>query len=558
METMTKKYTLIIFLLLFQLIKAQSKQNFNNKLGDLPTEKVFVHNNNDFLLTGETLYYSVYCLDNLNQMSPYSKIAHIELINSNNQSMIKQSINLEDGTGSGDIFINTDIATGTYKLAVYTKWMLNKNQIFSKNIFIVNPFSKKLKTGSLINSNIDNTNAISYESAQDGISFQNDKTVYSKREKVKLNFSKDFSNLNGIFSISIKKKNSFKLPQNEESSTQTKIKNNIYLPELRGSIIQGKITTTSPSLSVSDIKLSLCSENLDLPMSAVTNENGTFYFNISNLDTKNVSIQIHDKDRDQFNITLDSNENIDCKFNNFPELYLSDELNQTIKDKNLYSQIENAFFSVKRDSLMVKPDNNTLLDRISKTYVLDDFKRFKTVRETFVEVIPGAGFSKNNGKYELSITNPETYEVLKFLSSLVIVDGYLLDNHEDLLNFDARKIQSISIVTDKYFYGNALYQGIAVVKTFKKDFSSSLTNRNNFKVTPVQPEKIYFFQDAKGISNKRIPDFRTQLYWNPNVDINKKEITFFTSDVTGEFEIDLVGYTQQGRFVSLKRTFSVQ
>ncbi|SEC92401.1 hypothetical protein SAMN04489761_3979 [Tenacibaculum sp. MAR_2009_124] len=554
---MTRNYILIIYLLLFQLTNAQSQQYLSKSIDALPTEKIFVHNSNDFLLTGENLYYSIYCLDNLNQLSPYSKIAYIELINNDNQSVLKQSINLIDGSGYGDIFINTDIVTGTYKLAVYTQWMLNKGIVFSKNIFIVNPFSKKLKNSSVENQITANSDTFVNGQNKKGKSFQNNQFIYSKREKVKLNLSEEFSLPDGLYSISVRKKNNFNIPKGNKSLSSVKKEANIYLPELRGSLIQGKVSTNSSSLSVSDIKMSLSSKNLDLPVSAVTNEHGEFFFNIPNLDTKNVSIQIHDDHKDEFEIIVHSKKSIDTNFSYFPQLYLNDSLTKTIKEKNLYSQIENAFFSVKRDSLLSQPDNNLLLDKISKTYLLDDFKRFKTVKETFVEVISGAGFSKTKGKYKLSITNPETYEILKFLSSLVIVDGYLLDNHEDLLNFDARKIKSVSIITDKYFYGNALYQGIAVVETFKKDFSSSLTNRKNIKVTPVQPEKVYFFQDSESLKNQRIPDFRTQLYWDPNIDTSEKEITFFTSDVNGEFEIDLVGYTEQGKFVSLKRTFLV-
>ena len=73
---------------------------------------------------------------------------------------------------------------------------------------------------------------------------------------------------------------------------------------------------------------------------------------------------------------------------------------------------------------------------------------------------------------------------------------------------------------------------------------------------PILPQKQYFFQRHK-INNQRVPDYRTQLYWNPNLNLTKKQFSFYTSDVKGKFEIDIQGFTKNGKFISEKKTFDV-
>ena len=57
-----------------------------------------------------------------------------------------------------------------------------------------------------------------------------------------------------------------------------------------------------------------------------------------------------------------------------------------------------------------------------------------------------------------------------------------------------------------------------------------------------------------------IPDYRYQLLWKPDLNLNEGEmsIEFFTSDITGDFEISLEGYTNNGIPVSLRKFITVE
>ncbi|MFS4418755.1 hypothetical protein [Maribacter sp. 2307ULW6-5] len=76
-----------------------------------------------------------------------------------------------------------------------------------------------------------------------------------------------------------------------------------------------------------------------------------------------------------------------------------------------------------------------------------------------------------------------------------------------------------------------------------------------------EPVKNYYQQryDADDDGFSRIPDYRTLLFWKPHVVIDKNtyELEFFTSDVAGDYEVMLNGFTSYGKPITLTKTFSV-
>ncbi|MBT8303482.1 MAG: hypothetical protein KJP09_03350, partial [Bacteroidia bacterium] len=77
-----------------------------------------------------------------------------------------------------------------------------------------------------------------------------------------------------------------------------------------------------------------------------------------------------------------------------------------------------------------------------------------------------------------------------------------------------------------------------------------------------QQDKDYFYQDydLQSKSADRIPDYRTQLLWEPNISLTgeRLRIRFFTSDVRGTFEVSLEGFDKDGKPVSIKKYFKVE
>lgn len=553
---MINKIVFITALLFFSVIFSQSDKVF---LGEnYPKEDIKVHYNNELLVTGERLYYKIYNLDNNYNFSKYSKTAYLELRSSDNKTLISHRISLKDGTGYGNFFINTSIKTGVYKLICYTEWMKNYNSCYENNIFIVNPFSDNLSSFSKLDS-IKVLSQANKITSKDNKSLLN-KSTYKKREKVSLNLENITSNLLN-FSVSVKKKTNFNLSLNDRDITTEKNKplnQMFFLPELYGSIIHGYITSKN-SNNLSNIRLTLSTNDNSLPLMATTNSLGGFNFIMPNINTNKIYIQITSETEKDYKINIERHKTTTIKLSEYPNIMLNEEALEVIKNRVIYSQIENSYYSVKKDSIITPLIKNNLLESSKNVYKLDNYKRFKTVKETFTEIIDLAKITKRKEKYKFNVLETENHKSksISNLPTLLIVDGHIIINHNDFINFDSRKINKISVINHEYFYGNSIYKGIIYIETLKKDYKPNNKRMSEFEVMITQPQKKYFFDNYDLDKKNRIPDYRTQLFWTPNVSNKTKKLAFYTSDIPGVYEIEIFGYTTEGSQKLYKSEFRV-
>ncbi len=108
-------------------------------------EKIFVHTDRNFFVTGEVLWMKIYCLESTaNIPISISKVAYVELMDSNNKAILQSKIELTNGSGYGSLFLPASINSGNYVLRIYTNWMKNFSAefYFQQQLTIVNPFKR--------------------------------------------------------------------------------------------------------------------------------------------------------------------------------------------------------------------------------------------------------------------------------------------------------------------------------------------------------------------------------------------------------------------------------
>jgi hypothetical protein len=105
-------------------------------------EKLYVHTDKSFYVTGEILWFKIYCVDgSTNKMLDLSKVAYVDILDNNHTAVMQAKIALKDGKGSGSLLIPVSLINGNYQLRAYTSWMKNFNAayFFEKQVTIVNP-----------------------------------------------------------------------------------------------------------------------------------------------------------------------------------------------------------------------------------------------------------------------------------------------------------------------------------------------------------------------------------------------------------------------------------
>ena len=545
----------------------------------IPAENVVVHTNKKVFLAGETVYYKFYSLSKANKPSDVSKFGYVKLVSDNKGRLFEHKLKLEKGVANGEFFMPSNIETGQYKLVAYTKWMGNNNSkpFFKTNIYVVNPFT--VNSNSFAGTeNIDENkvfitkdkNFINTENTQfDRVIIDTEQKSYLTRSKVKIELKNTIVNrCKGNYSLSVKKIDSLKLHENNLAGNNLIESKGFYLPEIRSEIISGKVLNKKGGFPVSNRIVTLTLPGRDYVFkNTKTNSEGAFYFNLyeNYIDTEAL-IQVQDIDRDRYEIVLDSKCFLYDDVLKFNLVKLSANIKPWLLKQSVYKQIENAYANSKKDEVVYKAPNEVFYGEASLTYVLDDYKRFPTVRETFVEVIQKAAIRETQGSYKFKVNDFLDFKnsVFKDYDPLVLVDGYLVQNNADLVEYDCKKIESISLVRGIYFCGPMIYNGILDVKTKNLDFKliENTTDLVKLNLKSPQESKVYYKPNYKdGAKNlKRIPDYRTQLLWDPNIELNRinNEVEFYTSDVTGNFEIILEGYSLNGEYIKSSRIITVK
>ncbi|MCD0468248.1 hypothetical protein [Flavobacterium sp. JAS] len=533
----------------------------------MSTESMLVKTNTTVLLTGETLYYQLYCLNKSTILSDISEMAYIEIINNQKESVFKNKVRLKNGLGSGDYFIPTTLPTGNYKIIAYTSWMLNntQNNFSETDITIINPFQEN------INMIVDNADKKSNNDADETKNSINktilgiNKEKYSKREKASLIIPKTLES--GNYFLSIRKIDSIPaLSDNKNGTINLYLKQDLtVLPETRGEIVTGHISSkiANSDLSYKIVTLSIPGKNF-IFKTTKTDRNGKFIFIIDKqTNTSDSYFQLSESDRENYSITIDKEPSPDLSnlvFSN--RTTISSKNLKAIQERSLATQIENVYFSQKKDSIIESTDTAVFFESIEKKYNLDDFDRFRTFKETIIEIVTELSFKDYNQVPSLYLADTRYNVIQTSEPCVVLVDGLQIQDMNALYNYNAYQIQSISVVSAPYYYGPKLFNGIVSIITKNKDFATIYSDKNILKTTILRPEptKLYYTPKYESNTANRIPDYRYQLLWKPNIRLQNTEIIvpFYISDISGNFQIILEGLSDKGDLIHLDKIFKVE
>jgi len=558
----------------------------DNIVSGMPQENIFLHFNSTLLFSGENLYYKVYCLNNDTKvLSNLSKIAYVEVIGSDNSIIFKQKIRLENGVGQGDYFVSANIPSGNYKLVAYTQWMRNgsRNNFFQNDLTIINPFQSN-QSSLLGKKDFMNVLAEKYDFekeivgtahqlSDDGLKIFTNKKSYSKREQVKVEIKDLNSNSRkGNYSLSIKKMdtiaksemyNTLNYQRLFDGNSWSKDNRIAYLPELRGELLSGKVMKINDNTPAPNVNVSLSVPGKDFILKiATTNREGIFYINLEeNYASKNGVFQVVNEERKDYKLQLLSTKPYSYMDLEFSDFCISPSMEKFILDRSVENQIANAYSNTKVDILDSIPSRTNFSTENAITFVLDDYNRFPSIKETIIEIIKPIYVRQRKGMVTIHIKLRDDIIDTGILP-LVLLDGMLIQNHDELLAYSARNIKKIIITKNHIIYGTKKFNGIIEFESFEGDYSTIATGDFIKKVDLFNPlaGKIYFKEDYNNQSkSNRIPDYRNQLLWLPTMDLssNKKEIIFYTSDISGYYQISLEGFSEDGKAVSKRTSFRV-
>lgn len=568
-----------IFIALFCFSIAVTAQISSSEAGTIgtifPKETTQLATNTTVLLAGESLLYKLDVLTDAKVKSTLSKIAYVTMKSEKDSVVFFHKLKLENGMGNGDFFIPATLKTGAYRLMGYTNFSRNntENAFAEKEICIINSFQSNNVTPNTKKNLVtveaaENPFQITTPSSFNGISVTPSKTTYAKREAVTLAVNNTLNeNGFGTYSVSVRKVAGIQLTSSNKVKTTSAVTNKtiFYIPELRGEFISGRVEAISTAASVANVTLGLTIPGTHfIYKTATTNNSGHFFFSIDEAyPTANCVLQIDAATKEDYRIVLDSKEIAVAPLNQ--AILLDKSIEPWLQERSIQLQIENAYFNPNSLEIIPETPSASFYDSLGTVYVLNDYTRFKTVKETFVEVITLAGTRKEGDATKFVVFDaydPNRSALFSNLPPLLLMDGMLLQDPDELLSYSASNIESVRVVPKAYRYGGKIYSGIIALTTTKGDFRPRIKGdyMTEFELQSLEPTKITTVPEYTSNSLRRIPDYRNQLYWDPTLTIASDTASqrFYTSDVTGTFQVVLEGFSTQGTYVKTTSNFTVE
>ena len=548
-------------------------------------EHIFIHTDKQIYVTGETIWMSLYCLDGeSHQLSEISAVAYVELVNEAAEPVIQQKIQLTHGRGAGQLFISPELSTSTHYLRAYTQWATNSpsNHIVEIPLFVINPTDPPQLSTSQSSRNqpihLSTTNAeISLNGAEFGrrqaISFNIEGlesaaslsvSVYKVGEENVSDQAPEPFVHNHTLATSIERAKSLPPPNWQQLSA--KLNNSSSLPpELKSHSISGKLSEDFQG----DLFVSFPGPDIDF-YAVPTKADGRFSLELSAQISQNelmfwaLGDQLSSED-----LTLHSPFIKKEIFE--PTAFTIPQPWQTlIASYNRNAQINHLYHTQTHiRGLQGKTRSLPFYENPKIEYYLDEFTRFPNLEEVFLEFINRAQNRKIDKKSYIHVWDEyqNIFSSSNFLvfdtAALVFLDGIPLLDPDFIWNIDVFKIQKIDIVPKRYFAGEKMFSGVIHFQTYKNDFAGK--NLPNYLLSspfiPMQRRTVFHVPDysKSELVNKRIPDFRTTLYWNPDWEYQPgdQSISFFTGDDTGQYLIEIQGISQDGNPVYTRSTFTV-
>lgn len=562
------KHTLIIAIFFIHSFLFSQKTKTNNITTTIK-EKILLQTNTDFYLSGENILYKTICFNEANENTLVSKIVYIELINNDNVSIIKHKQIIRNGISFNDFFIPTNFETGNYKIIAYTNLTLNNNNYASKEVFILNPYTQfpekyKEKTTSSEAENLITTKEKHTTSSK----IKLNKNEFNKREKVSVEF---IENLKGNFIFNVVKIDSVPILFEQKNSNifesaKTNIldenKNLTLFPETRGEVFFGKITSKNneDNLENKKIALSIPGKNFDFKI-ASTDKDGKFNFLLDAVSENEAFFQVFEKNKEDYQIEL--LENPTLRINN-PEksIKINPNYANSFLKRSIANQIQNAYYHTKSDTIFAHKKIKPFYDGSDKEYILKDYNQQNTVKEIFIEIIPEVYISKEKGKQTFNVNDYEVNSSDIYLNTLVLIDGFLLQDVDEIITYDPSYFEKINFVNKGYFLNKYIFNG--VVNLITKEYNYVPKIDQNYiikkKIERPQLQKKYYSIDYSKQNFEKIPDYRYQLCWEPNITeiSNQKPLEFYTSDIPGNYKIQIEGITKNGEPILIENYIQVK
>ncbi len=467
-------------------------------------EVTFLHTDKSYYQTGDIIWFSLFLHNEPFSRMDLSSIGYLELYDTKDNLLTRLKLKFSNGMTSGQITLPDYLPTGVYTLKPFTLWMQNffNGDEFSKRILVYNPLNGVRPSELLHSRELNSLTETKNETYKLDIGINKEKFKTRERVEVSLDLSHEKNPVKGYFSISV---------YEFHDSAQLN-----QLPHSFDVELSQRRNSTSG--------ISYPKEQLIFPLLTSSLESFT----------------------DFSKAQIDSN----AQHSNTDFLHEKALLKRDIKKS--YNQTE-AF---KYTPLKLPSD---------MTYYPADYEGMEYVADFLKEVVPQVKLLRGKLKGQMRIRNSENSQRIFFYpgNPLLVLDGYIVNNTEEVLNMELVNIASIDIawkVTTINLSATSSLADNGIISLYTKTGTVPKSGQKKlyqgFHEPAIFTPLVY---NRKFPAQGHMPDFRSTLYWNPSLRIEgNTKINFYTPDESGDYVIEIIGILDSGEWISERRKIQVE
>ena len=516
-------------------------------------ELMRIYTDKDCYLAGEELWVELSVDDEAYPGNVMSRVAYVEICDTA-QVRAQGKIALTDGRGWARIQLPSTMHSGMYQITAYTRYMRNlRSDCFPrKYVAVLNTLGASEEDNIVVN----DTAIFQKESVPAQVPSQQlkgDKSVYGLREKVTLSWPSQLADARELTLSVVRQDCEVKMSQPSVASP-VPAEGGRWTAECEGHIVTGRIEGSNLPQAILT-QLSCVGKEMKVFEGKKQGE-GLYRFYTYGVDgQQDIVLSALSNEGKPYRMELVS-PFAELLPSRVPDLYCQYQDSALIA-RSVALQLKQAM----PRSVLPKELETVIYGQLpSKTYNLDEYVRFNTVKECITEFVMGAAMDKDGGRTVIKMLQEDSRGYNMF-PVLVLIDGVAFYNHEEALAYNGHNVQYIHQYRGIYALGETLYGGILSLVTHRGTMPDMIINDNMQMLAYEFPQSRPAFQmpdysDA-AVKASRRPDFRHTLYWNPSVE-GKAGIEFYTSDMEGTYVASLQGVLEDGKKVEVKCTFEVK
>ncbi|MES2376198.1 MAG: hypothetical protein V4553_06460 [Bacteroidota bacterium] len=335
-----------------------------------------------------------------------------------------------------------------------------------------------------------------------------------------------------------------------------------YLPEYNGHLITGQLTSKTGA-SALDIMGYASVIGKKQFYGAAADSTGRLLFNTKDFYGPG-ELVLQTKEQDStYNLSLINAFSEKFTTEKLPAFRLTTQQQSALINNSISMQVQNIYSGTKlRQYFKPAIDTNLFYGTHYKTYMLDAYTRFNTIEEDLREYIAEVNVVKRDGHFHVKVIGPNGF--FQEGDPLMLLDGVPIFNMDKAFTVDPLKIKKLEMVNQVYFWGPVFADGMISLTSYKGDMGGFEIDPHavilDYEGMQLQREFYSPVYDTPQQKKSRLPDFRSVLYWAPDVNTDLKgnaKVLFYTSDKAGKYVAVFQGLTDTGKAGSFYFKFDV-